>query len=71
MSHVDPRFAAQLRALRTERRLSLRALGQLAHRGKSHLHDLETGARHTGRLLHSGQRTRQRTPQSFGDGMGS
>lgn len=45
MSHVDPRFGAQLRALRAERGLSLRALGQLAHRGKSHLHDLETGAK--------------------------
>ncbi|WP_432908370.1 helix-turn-helix domain-containing protein [Micromonospora matsumotoense] len=42
---VDPRFGAQLRAFRTERGLSLRALGQLAHRGKSHLHDLETGAK--------------------------
>ncbi|MBY8875243.1 helix-turn-helix domain-containing protein [Micromonospora sp. PLK6-60] len=45
MSHVDPRFGAQLRALRVEHGLSLRALGQLAHRGKSHLHDLETGAK--------------------------
>ncbi|MEU8116387.1 helix-turn-helix transcriptional regulator [Micromonospora sp. NPDC048947] len=45
MSQVDPRFGAQLRALRTSKGLSLRALGQLAHRGKSHLHDLETGAK--------------------------
>ncbi|GHJ12537.1 hypothetical protein TPA0908_05320 [Micromonospora sp. AKA38] len=45
MSHVDPRFGAQLRALRASRGLSLRALGQLAHRGKSHLHDLETAAK--------------------------
>jgi transcriptional regulator with XRE-family HTH domain len=45
VSHVDPRFGVHLRALRTSRGLSLRALGQLAHRGKSHLHDLETGAK--------------------------
>ncbi|MEU4565861.1 helix-turn-helix transcriptional regulator [Micromonospora sp. NPDC023956] len=45
VSHVDPRFGVRLRALRAERGLSLRALGQLAHRGKSHLHDLETGAK--------------------------
>ncbi|WP_229705902.1 helix-turn-helix domain-containing protein [Micromonospora sonchi] len=45
VSHVDPRFGAQLRALRTRHGLSLRALGQIAHRGKSHLHDLETGAK--------------------------
>ncbi|MER5703635.1 helix-turn-helix transcriptional regulator [Micromonospora sp. NPDC002296] len=45
VSHVDPRFGAQLRALRAGRGLSLRVLGQLAHRGKSHLHDLETGAK--------------------------
>ncbi|MEU5905817.1 helix-turn-helix transcriptional regulator [Micromonospora sp. NPDC047527] len=45
VSHVDPRFGAQLLALRTNQGLSLRALGQLAHRGKSHLHDLETGAK--------------------------
>ncbi len=45
MSHVDPRFGARMRALRADRGLSLRALGQLAHRGKSHLHDLETGAK--------------------------
>ena len=45
MSHVDPRFGAQLRLLRASRGLSLRALGQLAHRGKSHLHDLETAAK--------------------------
>nr|WP_245648236.1 helix-turn-helix transcriptional regulator [Micromonospora rosaria] len=59
MSHVDPRFGEHLRSLRTARGLSLRALGQLAHRGKSHLHDLETGnkpptpdtARHLDRVL--------------------
>ncbi|TDB96710.1 XRE family transcriptional regulator [Micromonospora fluostatini] len=59
MSHVDPRFGDHLRSLRTARGLSLRALGQLAHRGKSHLHDLETGnkpptpdtARHLDRVL--------------------
>ncbi|WP_370461922.1 helix-turn-helix domain-containing protein [Micromonospora sp. ALFpr18c] len=45
VSHVDPRFGAHLRALRAEHGLSLRALGQLAHRGKSHLHDLETGVK--------------------------
>ncbi|MEU8332807.1 helix-turn-helix domain-containing protein [Micromonospora sp. NPDC048839] len=45
VSHVDPRFGAHLRALRTNQGMSLRALGQLAHRGKSHLHDLETGAK--------------------------
>ncbi|MCX4389014.1 helix-turn-helix domain-containing protein [Micromonospora peucetia] len=45
MSYVDPRFGARLRALRADRGLSLRALGQLAHRGKSHLHDLETCAK--------------------------
>nr|WP_323135732.1 helix-turn-helix transcriptional regulator [Micromonospora peucetia] len=45
VSYVDPRFGARLRALRADRGLSLRALGQLAHRGKSHLHDLETCAK--------------------------
>ncbi|WFE39290.1 helix-turn-helix transcriptional regulator [Micromonospora sp. WMMD998] len=45
MSHIDPRFGARLRALRVGRGLSLRALGQLAHRGKSHLHDLEIAAK--------------------------
>jgi transcriptional regulator with XRE-family HTH domain len=45
VSHVDPRFGIKLRALRTSQNLSLRALGRLAHRGKSHLHDLETGAK--------------------------
>ncbi|QLD28901.1 helix-turn-helix transcriptional regulator [Micromonospora carbonacea subsp. aurantiaca] len=62
VSHVDPRFGARLRALRAERGLSLRALGQLAHRGKSHLHDLETGvkaptpetARHLDEVLQAG-----------------
>ncbi|WP_442933686.1 helix-turn-helix domain-containing protein [Micromonospora sp. CPCC 206060] len=33
------------RAVRTACGLSLRALGQLTHRDKSHLHDLETGAK--------------------------
>ncbi|MFI2710404.1 transcriptional regulator [Micromonospora sp. NPDC018662] len=41
VSHIDPRFGNQLRALRASRGLSLRALGQLAHRAKSHLHDAE------------------------------
>ncbi|GGM21597.1 helix-turn-helix domain-containing protein [Micromonospora yangpuensis] len=62
MSYADSRFGAQLRALRTARGLSLRALGQLAHRGKSHLHDLETGvkapaletARHLDEVLEAG-----------------
>ncbi|MEU4475260.1 helix-turn-helix transcriptional regulator [Micromonospora sp. NPDC023888] len=62
VSHVDPRFGVQLRALRTNQGLSLRALGQLAHRGKSHLHDLETGtkaptpetARHLDEVLRAG-----------------
>lgn len=62
MWHVDPRFGVQLRALRAGRGLSLRALGQLAHRGKSHLHDLETGvkaptpetARHLDEVLQAG-----------------
>ncbi|MFI6066539.1 helix-turn-helix domain-containing protein [Micromonospora sp. NPDC051227] len=45
MSQIDPRFGAHLRSLRSSKGLSLRALGQLAHRGKSHLHDLETGAK--------------------------
>jgi transcriptional regulator with XRE-family HTH domain len=40
---VDPRFAATLRALRSERGLSLRDLARLAIYGKSYLHDLETG----------------------------
>ncbi|WP_091653769.1 helix-turn-helix domain-containing protein [Micromonospora pallida] len=62
MPHVDPRFGAHLRAIRTDRGLSLRALGQLTHRGKSHLHELETGAkaptfdtaRHLDRVLNAG-----------------
>ncbi|MBM0204273.1 helix-turn-helix domain-containing protein [Micromonospora sp. STR1s_5] len=45
VSQIDPRFGAHLRSLRSSKGLSLRALGQLAHRGKSHLHDLETGAK--------------------------
>lgn len=36
-------FGNELRRLRTARGLSLRGLGQLAHRAKSHLHELETG----------------------------
>ncbi|MEU7843964.1 helix-turn-helix transcriptional regulator [Micromonospora sp. NPDC049114] len=44
-SHVDPRFGATLRQLREQSGLSLRALGQLTHRGKSHLHELETGSK--------------------------
>lgn len=62
MPHVDPRFGARLRVLRLSRGLSLRALGQLAHRGKSHLHDLESGtkapapdtAAHLDRVLQAG-----------------
>ncbi|WBB57553.1 helix-turn-helix transcriptional regulator [Verrucosispora sp. WMMD573] len=62
VSHVDPRFGVLLRTLRTRQGLSLRALGQLAHRGKSHLHDLETGtkaptpetARHLDEVLRAG-----------------
>lgn len=42
---VDPRFGAVLRRLRMERGLSLRALGNLAHRSKSHLHQIEIGER--------------------------
>ncbi|MFE9917654.1 helix-turn-helix domain-containing protein [Micromonospora sp. NPDC005553] len=44
-SHVDPRFGAILRQLREETGLSLRALAQLTHRGKSHLHELEIGSK--------------------------
>ncbi|CCH19384.1 helix-turn-helix domain-containing protein [Micromonospora lupini] len=44
-SHVDPRFGSTLRQLRRESGLSLRALGQLTHRGKSHLHELETATK--------------------------
>ncbi|GAB3942125.1 helix-turn-helix domain-containing protein [Micromonospora vulcania] len=40
---VDPRFGAILREFRERRGLSLRALGQRAHRSKSHLHELEAG----------------------------
>ncbi|WBB51697.1 helix-turn-helix transcriptional regulator [Verrucosispora sp. WMMA2044] len=62
VSHVDPRFGVLLRTLRTRQGLSLRALGRLAHRGKSHLHDLETGtkaptpetARHLDEVLRAG-----------------
>ncbi|MGW1450167.1 helix-turn-helix domain-containing protein [Micromonospora sp. NPDC002411] len=59
---VDPRFGAALRELRERRGLSLRALGDLAHRGKSHLHELEAGAkaptadtaRHLDQVLNAG-----------------
>ncbi|MET8364940.1 helix-turn-helix transcriptional regulator [Micromonospora sp. NPDC005194] len=44
-SHVDPRFGNTLRQLREQSGLSLRALGQLTHRGKSHLHELEAGSK--------------------------
>ncbi|MGW3858391.1 helix-turn-helix domain-containing protein [Micromonospora arida] len=44
-SHVDPRFGATLRQLREQTGLSLRALAQLTHRGKSHLHELEIGSK--------------------------
>lgn len=43
---VDPRFPAEMRRLRQERGLSLRELGALAHRAKSHLHEMETGKKH-------------------------
>ena len=59
MPDVDPYFGQLLHRLRLERGLSLRGLGQLAHRAKSHLHELETGrkqpsaevARHLDRVL--------------------
>ncbi|MEW2430821.1 helix-turn-helix transcriptional regulator [Micromonospora sp. NPDC047644] len=44
-SHVDRRFGAMLRQLREETGLSLWALAQLTHRGKSHLHELEIGSK--------------------------
>ncbi|SDY03973.1 Helix-turn-helix domain-containing protein [Micromonospora pattaloongensis] len=58
-SSVDPRFGIALRDLREQCGLSLRSLGQLAHRSKSHLHELETGlkaptvdtARHLDQIL--------------------
>ncbi|SCF33518.1 Helix-turn-helix domain-containing protein [Micromonospora purpureochromogenes] len=61
-SFVDPRFGVALREFRERRGLSLRSLGQLAHRSKSHLHELETGlkaptvdtARHLDRILDAG-----------------
>ncbi|MFK3980937.1 helix-turn-helix domain-containing protein [Micromonospora sp. NPDC050397] len=40
---VDPRFPTRLHELRIARGLSLRALGDLVHHGKSYIHDLETG----------------------------
>ncbi|MEN3609845.1 helix-turn-helix domain-containing protein [Plantactinospora sp. ZYX-F-223] len=43
MHDVDPYFGPLLRRLRRERGLSLRGLAQLAHRSKSHIHELETG----------------------------
>jgi transcriptional regulator with XRE-family HTH domain len=42
-SPADPRFAATLRRLRTDRRLSLRGLARKVVYGKSYLHELETG----------------------------
>ena len=36
-------FHCELRRLRTERGLSIRALAALVHHGKSYLHELETG----------------------------
>ncbi|MEW2541367.1 helix-turn-helix domain-containing protein [Micromonospora chalcea] len=61
-SSADPRFGAALREFRERRGLSLRSLGQLAHRSKSHLHELEAGlkaptvdtARHLDRILDAG-----------------
>ncbi|MFF0318073.1 helix-turn-helix domain-containing protein [Micromonospora sp. NPDC005252] len=63
-AHVDPRFGATLRQLREQAGLSLRALAQLTHRGKSHLHELENGskaatfetARHLDQALNAGGR---------------
>nr|WP_323374168.1 helix-turn-helix domain-containing protein [Plantactinospora alkalitolerans] len=48
MPDVDPYFAQALRRLRLDRGLSLRGLARLAHRGKSHLHELETGQKQPG-----------------------
>ncbi|MGY4910374.1 helix-turn-helix domain-containing protein [Micromonospora aurantiaca (nom. illeg.)] len=61
-SSVDPRFGVALREFRERRGLSLRSLGQLAHRSKSHLHELEAAlkaptvdtARHLDRILDAG-----------------
>jgi len=39
----DSRFADELRRLRQERKLSYRALAELAHHGKSYVEDLEKG----------------------------
>ncbi|MFG1883316.1 helix-turn-helix domain-containing protein [Micromonospora sp. NPDC049102] len=63
-AQVDPRFGATLRQLREQAGLSLRALAQLTHRGKSHLHELENGskaatfetARHLDQALNAGGR---------------
>lgn len=40
---VDPLFGERLRAIRTERGLSLRALAARAYSSKSHLHEFEVG----------------------------
>lgn len=40
---MEPDFGGMLRQLREQRGLSLRDLGRLAHRSKSHLQELETG----------------------------
>lgn len=61
-SSVDPRFGITLREFRERRGLSFRSLGQLAHRSKSHLQELEAGlkaptldtARHLDRILGAG-----------------
>lgn len=61
-SSVDPRFGVALREFRERRGLSFRSLGQLAHRSKSHLQELEAGvkaptldtARHLDRILGAG-----------------
>lgn len=45
MRHVDPRFGALLRQLRTGQGLSLRELARVSYFSKSYLHDFETGAR--------------------------
>ena len=45
---ADPRFGAELRRLRTEARISLRALALVVYQSKSQLHDLESGRRQPG-----------------------
>lgn len=47
----DNSFGPTLRRLREGRGLSLRDLGRLAHRSKSHLHDVETGRKSPTREL--------------------